>query len=93
MFCMTSRRQMDDGMCDCSRCYALQVEHQAMLGAGRPEGKLCFMELTEAVAASLPRLLAVGDTIDTATWGQFVVMDDYSCHWLNDFLLILFSSL
>ena len=51
----------------------------------RPEGKLCFMELTEAVAASLPRLLAIGDSIETATWGQFVVADEYSRHWLNDY--------
>ena len=51
----------------------------------RPEGKLCFMELTEAVAASFPKRLAIGDSIDTATWGQFVVKDAYSTCWLNDY--------
>ena len=94
LFCMQQRRQCDDGMCGCPRCYALQDEvYQITSATGdemyqplpRPEGKLCFMELTEAVAASHPRFLSVGDAIDTATWGQFVVMDAYSTHWLNDY--------
>ena len=77
---------MDDGMCEHPRCYALQVEQEA---SPRPEGKLCFMELTEAVAASHPKFLVVGDAIDTATWGQFVVMHEYSRHWRNDYRMYL----
>ena len=82
LFCMTNREQMHDGTCGCSRCYTLQVEQWE---SPRPEGKLCFMELIEAAASSLPKFLAIGDSINTATWGQFVVKDDYSLHWLNDY--------
>ena len=43
------------------------------------------MELIEAVAAALPKRIELGDSIDTATWGQFIIMDDYSKYWLNDY--------
>ena len=95
MFCMAHRVQMSDGMCGCPRCYALQVqgvdwasrEGGDLPQCKRSEGKLCFMELTEAVVASHPKLLAVGDIINTATWGRFVVRDHGSKHWLNDYSL------
>ena len=60
------------------------MQHQRLEPDDRPSGKLCFMELVEAVAAKLPQCLAVGDSIDTTTWGQFVAMDKYSICWLND---------
>ena len=43
------------------------------------------MELVEAVAGVLPRRLAIGDSIQTASWGEFIVMDDFSKIWLNDY--------
>ena len=101
LFCMIRRCQMHDGMCEHPRCYALQVEGTdpwsvpaccvfsstcaCVPSNPRPEGKLCFMELIEAVAESHPKRLALGDLIDTATWGQFIVMDAYSKYWLNDY--------
>ena len=84
-FCMESRTQLTiKERCRHPRCHALQ--HQGLdYATERPEGKLCFMELVEAVAAELPHSIAVGDTINSATWGQFIVMDDYSMCWLNDY--------
>ena len=77
-FCTECRSQLTrDNQCDHPRCHALQ--------SARPPGKLCFMELIEAVAAALPKRIVIGDSIDTATWGQFIVMDDYSKYWLNDY--------
>jgi hypothetical protein len=60
------------------RCLAIRAQR-------KPPGKLCFMELIDAVAAALPRNVAVGDIIDAASWGQFVVRDDYARYWLNDY--------
>ena len=77
-FCSHDCRQLTrDDRCEHQRCHALQ--------APRHPGKLCFMELVEAVAGALPRRLAIGDSIRTASWGEFVVMDDFSKIWLNDY--------
>ena len=73
-FCVVTREVT---ACDHRRCKALQ--------APRLSGKLCFMELVEAVAAKLPICAAVGDTIDTASWGQFIVKEADVQHWLNDY--------
>jgi hypothetical protein len=67
------------------RCAAIRAQR-------RPPGKLCFMELIDAVAAALPRNVAVGDIVDTATWGQFVVRDDYASYWLNDYSIYFLTT-
>ena len=66
-----------DDRCEHPRCHALQ--------APRQPGKLCFMELVEGVARALPRRVAVGDPIHTESWGEFIVKDDFSKFWLNDY--------
>ena len=77
-FCFHQRRQLTWAhRCRHARCHGLQ--------APRQPGKLCFMELIEAVAEALPRRLAIGDSIHTASWGEFVVVDDFSKIWLNDY--------
>ena len=77
-FCSEECRQFTrEYRCDHKRCAALQ--------APRAPGKLCFMELVEAVAGALPGRLAIGDPIVTASWGEFVVMDYCVKVWLNDY--------